>query len=134
MSGNRWSDSCCMENQMQNGYVALLDVLGFSTLAMSDGDGGRLQKYLATLQSEMKNFSESFGVKYVAFSDTIVLTTAGESDEDLFALVMHCSGLLSRLLAHEIPIRGAIAYGRFLRVPGEGGGLWLEKRSQMPTN
>ena len=96
---------------MNGGYVALLDVLGFSALVGGDIGGDKIRDYLdclrrATYQSE---------VDYVVFSDSIVLTAKGDGPESLIAVAGACSRLLADLLNASIPLRGAIAFGDFFR-------------------
>ena len=106
---------------MQNGFVALLDVLGFSALVSSES-GGRLNQYLRCLE---KAFDARGGaaadVGYVVFSDSIVLTAKGDSEASLQALVQQCSRLFGTMLEEEFALRGAVAYGSYLRAEGEGG-------------
>jgi hypothetical protein len=93
------------------GYVALLDVLGFSALVGSDRTGQKIQGYLDCLQRA----TDRSEVGYVVFSDSIVLTTKGASPESLITVARACSRLLSDLLDEGIPLRGTIAFGDFLR-------------------
>jgi len=93
------------------GYVAVLDVLGFSALVAADATGEGVERYLKCLQ-RAKGAS---AVNYVVFSDSIVLTVAGNGAESLVAIAGACSRLMSELLLEHIPIRGAISQGEFVR-------------------
>jgi hypothetical protein len=93
------------------GYVALLDVLGFSALVGADQTGEKIRGYLECLQRA----TDRSEVGYVVFSDSIVLTTKGASPESLITVARACSRLLSDLLNEGIPLRGTIAFGDFLR-------------------
>ncbi|HEU4389711.1 MAG TPA: hypothetical protein VFV34_18040 [Blastocatellia bacterium] len=96
---------------MSGGYVALLDVLGFSALVGGDTTGERVRGYLDCLQRATKRSQ----VDYVVFSDSIMLTAKGEEPESLLEIAGASSRLLSDLLSEGIPLRGAIAFGSFFR-------------------
>ena len=100
---------------MPVGYVALLDVLGFSSLVSSDGDGRRLESYLECLQNALRIDASRPQVDFVVFSDSIVLTTSEDSEGSLPALLLGSSRVLGLMLAAGIPVRGAIAYGSYSR-------------------
>jgi hypothetical protein len=93
------------------GYVALLDVLGFTALVGSDEKGEAIAKYLDALNAA----TEGTGVDFVVFSDSIILTLPDETPEGLLIIACACSRLMYRLLTHRIPIRGAIAHGSYQR-------------------
>jgi hypothetical protein len=96
---------------MKKGYVALLDVLGFSALIAGDLTGEKVRRYLDCFQSATLEGK----VDYVVFSDSIVLSAKGDSPESLIAIAATCSQLLVNLLGEGIPLRGAIAFGDFIR-------------------
>jgi hypothetical protein len=94
------------------GYVALLDILGFSSMAESPS--GDLAYYTASVQEACK------GVDAVLFSDSIVLTvevTKGEHGlTALKQMLEACSGVMGNLITLQLACRGAIAFGRYLRL------------------
>ncbi|HVS89355.1 MAG TPA: hypothetical protein VHF01_14190 [Candidatus Acidoferrum sp.] len=96
---------------MKERYVALLDVLGFSALVDGDFTGEKIRRYLDCLQGA----SLERNVDYVVFSDSIVLSAKGDSPEPLVAVAGTCSRLLVDMLNERIPLRGAIAFGGFVR-------------------
>ena len=100
---------------MTTGYVALLDVLGFSSLISTRDDGSHLDKYLSSIQEALDDTSLGPTVPYVVFSDSIVLTTNSDSDADLLSMLQRCSRVLGHLLRANIALRGAIAYGSYSR-------------------
>src|ERR1041384_2915036 len=55
------------------------------------------------------------GVDYIVFSDSIVITAIGETEQAFISVARSCSQLMHALLNQGIPIRGAIAYGAFFR-------------------
>lgn len=97
---------------MSRGYVALLDVLGFSALVASDAAGQRIERYLSCLHRAIGGTTP---VDYVVFSDSIVLTVEGEDDNSLITMAAACSRLMGELLTESISIRGAISHGHFVR-------------------
>lgn len=106
---------------MFKGYVALLDVLGFSAMVARDTDGKQVADYLRALEEAFPSQGRSSAVDYVVFSDSIILTTRDETVDSLNALVMGCSSLFGRLLDREISLRGAITHGPYIREKTESG-------------
>jgi len=106
---------------MSRGFVALLDVLGFSSLVASDGEGKHLERYLICLQQALDEEAVGPKVDYVVFSDSIVLTTQDDSEPALQAVLLRCSRALGLMLRNEIALRGAIACGSFFRSAGTSG-------------
>jgi hypothetical protein len=96
---------------MISGYVAFLDVLGFSNLIGGDHVGERIEKYLESVKSSI----EGTPVQYVVFSDSIMLTVEGETPDSLIEVAKVCSKLFHSLLKVDIALRGAIAFGPFWR-------------------
>lgn len=96
---------------MQGGYVAMLDVLGFSALVMRDPSGQRFREYLGCVEDATKDTR----VKYVVFSDTIVLTREDNGPDSLLDIARASSRIFYDLLQVRIAIRGAIAFGDFFR-------------------
>jgi hypothetical protein len=104
--------------ESQTGWVALLDVLGFSALMTrhTPGQKSALEGYLWAAERGCQ------GIEAVMFSDTILLTRpAGEKPEDdMLAMLRACAALMGWLLIAKIPVRGAIAYGSYFRHPRDG--------------
>lgn len=96
---------------MDRGYIALLDVLGFSTLVGGDTSGEKLRAYLQCLETA----SHESNVNYVVFSDSIVLTAKGAGDASFLEVARGCSNLFAALLAQGIALRGAITFGEIFR-------------------
>jgi hypothetical protein len=111
-------------------FVALLDVLGFSSLVAGDRDGERLNRYLGCLQGTLNTLGAVRTVEYVVFSDTIVLTTPDDSEASLLAIITQCSRVFGTMLDNDIPLRGAIAHGFCFRSDSpEGGGTFVAGRA-----
>jgi hypothetical protein len=107
----------------QLGYVAFLDVLGFTAMVANDRDGERLEQYLNTLKTALKD-DDGHTVEYVVFSDSIVLT-----ERNLETMLRTCSRLFWSMLRQLIPVRGAIAYGPYIRNEVEGRGVFVAGRA-----
>jgi uncharacterized protein (DUF1330 family) len=96
----------------KTGYVALLDVLGFAErISVIDPEGAWLAEYLDALMRAV----ERSGCEYVVFSDSIVLTLEGDQPDNLLVIAQACSRLMVELLDRQLPVRGAIARGHFMR-------------------
>lgn len=92
------------------GYVAYLDLLGFSR-RVSTGLGEHFfQKYQQALETAL---SSAEGVQYIVSSDSIVLYSTHDHEEGLNQLVRGVARVVWELLVNHIPVRGAISYGRF---------------------
>jgi hypothetical protein len=74
---------------VDKGYLAFLDVLGFSALVSSDHDGKRIESY----RDSVKDAIADTEVKSVVFSDSIVLTTDDPRPESLLTIAGACSKL-----------------------------------------
>lgn len=105
---------------MGTGYVALIDVLGFSALISGD-HAKRLESYLQGLRDAFEAAPEPKGLEYVVFSDSIIVTTSDDSEASLAALLVRCSMALGILLERNIALRGAISHGSFTRERTSGG-------------
>jgi hypothetical protein len=98
----------------RNGFVALLDVLGFRALIASENSGARLETYQRLLADALRADAPST-VEAIAFSDSIVLTTGTDSPEDFVELATRCALLQASTLQQGIALRGAISCGPYFR-------------------
>lgn len=108
---------------MTNNFAAHLDMLGFSNAIIKNFT--KAWDALKNLKSAMdqslnieiipqstgipisKRISEKF------FSDSIILFTPNDTNEDLLAILISASQLFANALKLCIPLRGGIAHGRF---------------------
>lgn len=97
------------------GYAAFLDIMGFSTIVSGERHLERIDSYLKILKDSLGSKDDRSQINYVVFSDSIVVTTADDDDASLQALLERCSSLFGGLLANEIPVRGAIGHGTYVR-------------------
>lgn len=107
------------------GYLATLDVLGFSEMLQRDGYSQQLKNYLTCVNDVIR--PANVRAECVVFSDSIVLTSPGDDDEAFKNLIKTCSAAFRALLKNEIPVRGAIAFGRYWR-EAESGSVFLAGR------
>ena len=94
----------------KQGFVALLDILGFSDRVARDAEVGGVDRYIKTVVDETSSFPD-LGV--ILFSDTVVLFTLDDSDGAFAEVAEATSRLTYSLLAEEVPLRGAITHGVF---------------------
>lgn len=93
------------------GYVAFLDVLGFTALVSRDETGEKLKEFSTCL----KKATDELEIDFVVFSDSIVLTAKSDTEDAFFSILQACSKLFASLLEQHIAIRGAIAFGAYQR-------------------
>jgi hypothetical protein len=98
---------------MRKGYTAFLDVMGFSAMIAGERYAEGITDYLNALKSNL--YVDDTNIEYVVFSDSIVITTANETDDSLQKIARACSSVFGALLTREIPVRGAIAHGSYVR-------------------
>ena len=101
-----------------NGYLGTLDVLGFSELLYRDGYARKLSTYIDTINDVIPSSSD--GPRCVVFSDSVVITAPGEDDEAFDSVVSVTSAVFYALLMVGIPVRGAIAFGKYHRQATRG--------------
>jgi hypothetical protein len=107
------------------GYVATLDVLGFAELLYRERYAQRLRVYLATINEVIR--PAHVKIECVVFSDSIVLTSSGQTEESFRGLITACSATFHELVMCDMPVRGAIAFGRYWRETS-GGSVFLAGR------
>ena len=95
-----------------NGFVALLDILGFQTFVSRPNFDARAEKYLATLATSVGKTKRP--VHYYQASDSTILTTENLDEEALRSLLEAVSAISFDALAEQgLPIRGGIAGGLY---------------------
>jgi hypothetical protein len=110
----------------KTGFVAMLDVLGFSERVSHDIESrGGLDEYIDTVT---RVTDQRPGLSTVLFSDTVVLFTFSDSEDAFRQIATTTSQLLYELVAREVPVRGAIAHGAFARSEHDGSGTVVAGR------
>jgi hypothetical protein len=102
-----------MNPNKTTGYIALLDVLGFTELITRESRTEELQHYFNAVDTATDKLTDT--VDYVLFSDTIVMYTQTDSEQSLNSLLQASSFGMHYLLKAGLPVRGAIAHGTYLR-------------------
>jgi len=112
---------------MVDNYVAHMDMLGFGNAVLRNFDEAwrALSNLRAAAEEALAskpfpqsvNTSASKWVRHDFFSDSVVFYTAGDSEEDLLAIVVATSAFLAMSLERCVPLRGGIGHGRFQRSP-----------------
>lgn len=93
-----------------SGYVAFLDLLGFSRRMAS---GPSEEFFVAYLMALSRALDRAESIRYVVSSDNIVLFTTDDSENGLVEIVRAVARTMNELILLQIPVRGAVAYGRF---------------------
>jgi hypothetical protein len=75
------------EEREFTGFVALLDILGFSSLVSGGTSSAQLQTYLEVVQGALNEGDGIGTVEYVVFSDSLVLTTEDDSEDALLTIL-----------------------------------------------
>jgi hypothetical protein len=109
--------------KLLTGYLATLDVLGFSELLYRDGYAQQLRQYLDCVNSVVSPTD----IEAVLFSDSVVLTSPGETSDAFRLLVVTSSAVFHGLLRCGMPVRGAVAFGHYRR-EAKSGSVFLAGR------
>ena len=101
--------------QHVSGYVAFLDVLCFSDLISRDDSLELVQDYTHAIQKAVATASREAELRFVLFSDSIMISTHSGDESAFTSLLAACSRIFGAPVALEVPVRGKIAYGAFIR-------------------
>jgi hypothetical protein len=96
----------------KSGYVALFDVLGFSDRVVRNGLDG-LDRYIETVIQVGEPFTQQRGT--ILFPDTVVVYTFDDSPNSFHDILTVSSRLLYAFIVSDVPVRGAISHGDFVR-------------------
>lgn len=90
--------------------IALLDVLGFSSLVGDQDFDGIFSDYVETIRNAILRTDKT--VDYVVFSDSIVLISNGCEEKDLLAIAEITSTLSFDMMINQgLALRGCISHG-----------------------
>ena len=104
------------------GYVAFLDILGFSRIVANDSFHERFEAYIGIIRSAI-DFPGS-KLEFEITSDSLVIYSRGLNLSYLKNLLFAVSTISFRLLTEiQIPVRGAISAGRYWRFDSKDGHL-----------
>jgi hypothetical protein len=109
------------------GYIAFLDILGFSHSVGRDGFDEKLERFLSNIKDAVKDNSPS--PQFAITSDSIILTTQGNDLDHLRSLVSTVSPFqYNSLMNEDLAIRGGITFGNFQRSVDSDGGVLVAGR------
>ena len=99
----------------KNRWFSYFDLLGFKKLVQKN----HLIEYVLTIYEDVLNAIEEkagakrkYGISYSWFSDTFIIYSQSDSDQD-FALMEQASRLFfQKLILNRIPVRGAMTVGK----------------------
>jgi hypothetical protein len=110
-------------------YLCFIDIMGFKDRLSRLGhekvlsEIQELYRYVKEIidefQQDIKNDKELlriFGpteVRYITFSDSILLMTGGKNKKDLTLLILVSAFVLEKSLQMKLPLKGALAKGKF---------------------
>jgi len=112
-------------------FVAHIDILGMRAMMCRDPEAAwRVLSGLAIVRRHLSKLRLSFlkterqeclaeRVMSVMFSDTIILFTKSQSDEDLQAILIALCELMHKAMCSLVPIRAGLAAGLFFFNAGE---------------
>ena len=98
--------------------MAFVDILGFARL-VSEPTSAFSAKFRSYSQS-IRDATCCERLRYVVFSDTIVVTTTDDTEDSFKAIVAGCSRLFDNLVVIGFPFRGCISWGPYERFAGGG--------------
>jgi hypothetical protein len=112
-----------MENSLENRFVAHFDMLGMKALTKRDPELA-WQKLSALTKARQERLSIGIErldtreyiqdqVRAFTFSDTIVLFSKSDTQNDAMAITIIATELFVRSLQYCVPLRGGIARGQF---------------------
>ena len=97
-----------------DGYVAFVDVLGFSGRVLRDASMEFFPDFTSLLEDTVTSIKD-VEIGCIVSSDSIVIYSQYAGEESLLATVRVCSQLCFSLLDLDLPVRGCISYGSFSR-------------------
>ena len=104
------------------GYVAFLDILGFSRIVANDSFHERFESYIEIIRTAV-TFPGS-NLEFEITSDSVVIYSNGLKLSYLQNLLSAVSTISFRLLTEiQIPVRGAISAGKYWRFDSKDGHL-----------
>ncbi len=85
-----------------------------TTLVASQNSKQKLESYINAVHQATQVNGKSV-LQYVIFSDSVIINSVHDDDESFISIVEACGTLFAQFLEYQIPLRGAIAHGHFLR-------------------
>jgi hypothetical protein len=104
------------------GYVAFVDVLGFSSRVLRDSSLDFFPAFTSLLERTISGLGDS-GIGCILSSDSIVIYSEDSGEQSLLAVAKACSQLSFSLLDLDLPVRGCLSHGSFSRVETQFGAV-----------
>ena len=112
-----------MDSQKIDGYVAFLDILGFSELVKHSSFDDEFDQYSEVISTAACSNGD---LDYATFSDSLVISTGGKTSKDLREILQAVAEITYQLLVElDVPVCGCIAEGRFSRLVSEKSDLMI---------
>lgn len=112
-----------MASQKIDGFIAFLDILGFSELVKRSSFDQEFNLYSDIICKTSKSNSD---LNYVTFSDSVVINTKGNTINDLLSLVRMVAEIMHRFLVElSVPVCGCISGGHFSRIQSDNGDVMV---------
>jgi hypothetical protein len=97
-----------------DGYVAFMDVLGFSSRVLRDASMEFFPEFTSLLEGTISSVADA-EVDCIVSSDSIVVYSKDPGEDSLLATIKACSQLFFSLLGLDLPVRGCVSYGSYSR-------------------
>lgn len=100
----------------QDRFVLLVDIMGFSAFVQSTPFGeaiARLKGFRESLDRRTKNLAKGGHLKFAFFSDSILVVTEGDTQEDLNRISKAGVVLMQESFKNGFAIKGCLAHGEF---------------------
>ncbi len=96
------------------GYVAFLDIIGFSELIKESTFDQKFEKYSRILRKTTQTNNRD--LQHITFSDSVIINTKEGDEQNLLNLIWAIAEINFRLLTElDIPICGSVSKGPFSR-------------------
>lgn len=102
-----------MPSRVETGYLAFLDLLGFSSQLTGGSWKQTVDQYFEAMEEATDLCDAS--VQYVLFSDSLVMTTDDDTPASFEGLLVACALAVYHLLNLGVPVRGAVSHGPYIR-------------------
>lgn len=101
----------------QDRFVLLVDIMGFSAFVQSTPFGeaiAKLKGFRESLDRRTENLAKGGHLEFAFFSDSILVVTEGDTQEDLNRISKAGVVLMQESFNNGFAIKGCLAHGKFL--------------------
>lgn len=97
------------------GFIAFFDILGFSELIIEENFSDKIETYRTILNDAIR--VDASDLEYVFFSDSVIINSQSNEEEELLQIIVAISEISCRLLDElGLAICGCISYGTFTKL------------------